>query len=106
MTLLIWRPFTVLKKLALIAGFFFMSAGMNLFISYYFAPLHGIFIQSTGLYRAPSLQQPQLSEIPLSMGSKIRVMEITERGFWFKVIDLNGSVGYVPASALRLIDIF
>lgn len=102
-TSLIWLPFSLLKKLALIAGFIFISAGMNLFISYYFAPLHGIFIQSTGLYRAPNLQQPQLSEIPLLMGSKIRIMEITEKGFWLKVIDLNGSVGYVPASTLRLI---
>ena len=105
-TTLIWLPSPFLKKLALISGLFFMSAGMNLFITYYFAPLHGIFIQSTGLYRAPSLQQPQLSETPLAMGSKIRIMEIAEQGFWLKVIDLNGNVGYVPASTLRLIDIF
>ncbi|MBA2368480.1 MAG: tetratricopeptide repeat protein [Candidatus Protochlamydia sp.] len=105
-TLLIWRPFLLLKKLAMLAGVILITSGINLFTTHYFAPIYGIFIQSTGLYRAPNLLQPQLSEVPLLMGSKIRVMEAVEMGFWLKVINFDGRVGYVPASSLRLIDFY
>ncbi|CUI17884.1 putative membrane protein [Candidatus Protochlamydia naegleriophila] len=102
-TVLIWIPSSYIKKLVYLTGLLTLALAINLMISFYFTPLYGIFISSTALYRAPSFQETQLTNLPFAVGSKVRIIQSEEQGFWLKVMDQNGLVGYVPASDIRLI---
>lgn len=102
-TALIWIPSSFIKKLTYLTGLLSLALAINLMLSFYFAPLYGIFISSTAPYRGPSFQEPQLTDLPFAVGSKVRIIQSEERGFWLKVMDSNGQVGYVPASSIRLI---
>lgn len=75
----------------------------NLLFFYYFTPLEGILVTSTGFYRAPDWNQPQLTNRPLLAGSKIKVLQTTSEGNWSKIEDSTNLMGYIPTTSLRLI---
>lgn len=102
-TVFIWFPASSIKTLTYLSGSLSLVLSLNLLLSFYFAPLYGIFISSTAPYRGPSFQELQLSDLPFFAGSKVKIIQSEEQGFWLKVMDLNGQIGYVPASTIRLI---
>lgn len=75
----------------------------NIVISYYLSPIEGIIVSSTGLYRAPSLGQPQLLEEPLLAGSKVQILQAASNDEWIKITLPSGLVGYVPFENMRII---
>lgn len=102
-SLAIWLNKLLFKVLAY-AGFgIALALFINIGLSYYLAPIQGILVNSTGLYRAPSFNEPQLTDQPLLAGSKIRVVQVEKEGYWLKVLLPDGQVGYISAMAIRLI---
>ncbi len=77
---------------------------MNAIIFYYLTPIEGILVVSSGIYRGPNWNQPQLSNEPLLAGSKVRVLQAVSDGNWVKITNSHGMIGYIPISNLRLID--
>jgi hypothetical protein len=75
----------------------------NVLGSYYLTPLDGIIVSSTGFYREPDEQQPQLTNEPLLAGTKVQILQSSSTGDWLKISDSTGLVGYVPASQIRII---
>lgn len=102
-TALIWIPSFLIKRFTYLAGFLTLALAINLMISFYLTPIYGVLISSTSLYRGPSFHDPQLTDLPFAIGSKMRIIQSMEQGFWLKVMDSNGQVGYIPASDIRLI---
>ncbi|WP_011174664.1 SH3 domain-containing protein [Candidatus Protochlamydia amoebophila] len=103
MTIFIWIRTQFTKILSFLTGSLVLYSLLNLIISLYIIPIYAIFITSTGLYRAPSLEEPQLSTIPFLAGQKIQVIDIAHQGNWLKVIDDNHQIGYVPSQSIRII---
>jgi tetratricopeptide (TPR) repeat protein len=100
---LIWFPFSWSFKCAISSIFLlFLSLGGILF-SYYSTPIEGILVTSTGFYRAPDWNQPQLTNYPLLAGSKVKILQMTSEGNWLKITNATDLIGYIPTAALRLI---
>jgi tetratricopeptide (TPR) repeat protein len=99
----IWFPSTWSRKLAIYCTLFLFLMICNILFFYYFAPLEGILVNSTGFYRVPDWNQPQLTNLPLLAGSKVQVIQITSDGNWLKISDSTGLVGYIPTNSLRII---
>lgn len=99
----IWNHFPKLRYAALFSTMIIFLLLGNIAISYYLSPIEGIIVSSTGLYRAPSLGQPQLLEEPLLAGSKIQILQAASNGEWIKIALPSGLVGYVPFENMRII---
>jgi len=101
--LTIWWPNFVVKKV------FFVSLGLSLLILvnyyavFYLSPIEGIVVSSSGLYREPDNKVSQLTPAPIAEGTKVRVIDASNHGFWLKIIDPDGQLGYLPSKAVRLI---
>jgi tetratricopeptide (TPR) repeat protein len=102
-SLTIWFPSSWMRKLAGSGTILLCFLIFNFLYFYYFTPLEGILVTSTGLYRGPSANQPQLTNYPLSAGSKVLVLEMTSEGNWAKIANTAGIIGYIPTTSLRLI---
>lgn len=99
----IWLSYSWIRRLA--ASLVLLSSLLigNFLFFYYFTPIEGILVISTGFYRAPNWDQPQLTELPLLAGSKVRVLQMTSDGNWIKIANSADLVGYIPVANLRLI---
>jgi tetratricopeptide (TPR) repeat protein len=100
---LIWLSFPWIRKLAIGSATLLGLLLANFLFFYYFTPLEGILVKTTGLYRAPDRNQPQLTNEPLLAGSKVQVLQITPDGNWLKIENAQGIIGYLPTLNLRLI---
>lgn len=76
---------------------------ISLSYSYYLAPLEGVIVRSTLLYRDAGTQYAPVSEDPAPSGQKIRILDTLYNGRWLKVQTPTGTVGFVPSETLRLI---
>jgi tetratricopeptide (TPR) repeat protein len=99
----IWNISSKLRYAALFSTMIIFLLLGNIVISYYLTPIEGIIVSSTGLYRAPSLGQPQLLEEPLLAGSKVQILQAISNGQWIKITLPSGLVGYVPFENMRII---
>lgn len=97
----IWFRFSWIRKLAVASAFLLLIFLSNFLFYYYFTPLEGILIKTTGLYRAPDLNQAQLTNQPLLEGSKVEILQMTADGNWLKIANSTGVVGYIPTTSLR-----
>jgi len=99
--LLIFNHEGVKKLVVSIWSLTFIIWIITVFI-YFFTPIEGILIQSTGLYRDPSFDQPQLLNTPLFAGSKLQILQASANE-WIKIRTPDQQVGFIPLSTLRLI---
>jgi hypothetical protein len=98
-SLTIW--FGLWKKVALFLFSLVALLMLNILISMYLAPIEGILVLPSAIYQAPGFNQPQLTSIPLVKGIKVSLIGIEDD--WLKVITAEGAIGYIPFTALRLI---
>lgn len=96
----IWFSSYWLRKIAILCTLSLIFLTSNALFFYYSTPLEGILIKSTGFYRAPDWNQPQLKSQPLLAGSKVQILQMTANGNWLKIEDA-GLVGYIPTDHLR-----
>jgi hypothetical protein len=76
---------------------------LSLGYSYYFSPIEAIFVKSSALYRDAGEQYAKVNEEPVPSGNKVKVLGHTEAGKWIKVQTNDGTIGYVPYEALRIL---
>lgn len=103
LSLFIWSRHSLLKKLSIILSSITLLLLFILMLNYYFSPIEGILVTSTGYYREPDMHQAQLTSLPLKAGTKMRILAIDKQGSWIKTADTNGLIGYIPSSAIRII---
>ncbi len=75
-----------------------------LVLQYYFSPIQGIIIESTGLYQAPDYSSNLIEKQPTLRGSKISVLESMQGGQWLKILDENDHIGYINYKSVRIIN--
>lgn len=101
--LAIWHSKKLFNNLSIVLNLFSLLLLFNIMLNYYFSPLEAILIESTGYYREPDKQQPQLTLLPKKAGTKVRVLTTNFQGNWLKVVDSEGLIGYIPARVIRII---
>ena len=92
-----------IRKMAAGSSFLLALLLANSLFFYYFTPIEGILVASSGFYRSPDKNEPQLTAHPLLAGSKVTVLQMAEEGNWVKIANSDGLIGYIPAISLRLI---
>ena len=102
-SLSIWVPFKKIRKMVFCSFLLLLLFISNSLFFYYFTPLEGILVTSSGFYSSPNENQPQITSHPLPAGLKVKVLQITSMDEWLKVTTSAGLVGYIPTSNLRLI---
>lgn len=103
-TAAIWSLYPFVKWLAFLTSSLALLLLLNLAVAYYFSPIEGILVTSTGLYRGPSFEETQLIEQPLLAGNKVQVIQTAQQGKWLKIRDPEQRyVGYVQLSTVRII---
>lgn len=75
----------------------------NLSYAYYLAPIEGVVIRSSLLYRDAGKQYAPVSEDPVPSGQKIEILAATNDGQWLKIQTSDEVVGFIPGENLRLI---
>lgn len=101
-SLFIWFPSPALRKLTVVCSILMTGCLVNALFFYYFPPLEGILIKSSGFYRGADLNDSQLTHQPLPAGSNVQILEMTKEGNWIK-INHAGMMGYIPTDHLRAI---
>jgi len=76
---------------------------LSLAYSYYFSPVEAVLVKSSALYRDAGEQYAKVKEEPVASGNKVTVLDQTDSGKWMKVQTSDGSVGYIPYEAVRII---
>lgn len=100
----IWFPSRKGKYFTFIIGIFWATMLVSLCYTRFFAPIEGVVVNSTILYRDAGKQYAQAKEEPLLAGMKVQVLDVLQRGLWFKIITPDGTLGYVPQTSLQLIE--
>lgn len=103
LSLSIWFSNKRLRIFAYWSCAFFIYLSLNLISENYFMPVEGVLISSSGFYREPGENQSQIALLPLSGGTRVRILETSPDGEWVKVADRNGLIGYIPSVRLRVI---
>lgn len=102
-SIFIWLPNRFVRTLAVFSGLILLIFLGNMVFFYYYTPLEGILIQTTGLYREPDLNQTQVSHELNLAGSKVQILQMTQEGEWLKIKNASGVVGYLPITRVKLI---
>lgn len=95
----IWFPFPVIRKGAFAFLLILIALLGSTLFYYYFSPLEGILVQSTGLYREANIDQLKRMEEPLLAGSKVEILNVSTDGQWLKI--RGEAVGYIPIQAVQ-----
>lgn len=102
-SLYIWRRSHWLKPLIGIAAAASLIMLVSLFYSRYIVPQEGILIKPSDLYRDAGTQYAKVITEPLQAGLKVEVVNVRESGAWLKILSPDGSLGYVPGEAIKLL---
>ncbi|KAF3361950.1 hypothetical protein PHSC3_001508 [Chlamydiales bacterium STE3] len=94
----LWLPSFYVKVGCYTALSMMLLALLSLGYSYYFAPIEGIVVHASYLYRTAD----QKGEL-LQSGSQVVILEVLDEGSWLKVITSQGSLGYLPSHSLKML---
>lgn len=99
----IWRPRRLWRGVGVAACSLTSLLLLCLAYSYYLAPVEGVLIRSSLLYRDAGKQYAPVSEDPVPSGQKVEILETSGDRKWHKVQIPTGTVGFVPIENLRTI---
>lgn len=82
-----------------------LTTVLSLTLAYtrYLAPLEGVLVQASDLYRDAGWQYAKVGEDPLPAGSEVELLGRDPSGKWFKILTAQGAIGYVPQEALSVV---
>lgn len=99
----IWNRSRWLKPLIGIVAAGSLVMLSSLIYSRYIAPQEAVLIHPSNLYRDAGTQYAKVMPEPLQAGLKVEVVNVRESGSWLKILTSDGSLGYVPVDAIKLL---
>ena len=102
-SLYIWKRFTWIKPLIAGVSILLIYLLCGILYTRFLASQEGILVKSTPQYRDAGYQYAKINPEPLSAGLKVEVTGIQENGAWVKILSPNGTLGFVPSEAIRLL---
>lgn len=103
-SLYLWGVIHSMKALLILPVICWFILIITIGYSLYFSPLEGVMVENSTLYRDAGEHFAKASEAPVREGSKLKVLDVVLNGSWLKVLTPQGTVGYIPNKAIRLID--
>jgi tetratricopeptide (TPR) repeat protein len=103
-SLYFWREGVWLYRLSILVSGLAALQLLAMAYSYYATPAEAIVVQSSELYRDAGRQYATVQNKPVAAGLKVRVLGERFRGKWLQVQTPQGSVGFIPGDAVRIID--
>lgn len=93
-----------LKKLALAtSGFLFLFLLYDITLLFR-SPILAVTIHAERLFQAPDEDAKNSVQVPLPAGVIVTVLDVEKDGTWIKIRTKEGTMGYVPEKAIRLVD--
>lgn len=99
----IWKPARGLRTGAFICSLLSAIIFLSLLYSQYFTPVEAVLVQSSSLYQNAGTDYAKVTEKPILSGSKVQVLNILNNGAWLKILTPDGTLGFVPNKAVRII---
>lgn len=100
---MVWGHSRWLKALLFVTLCPLLFLAASLGYQRYFAPLNAVVVKATPIYRDAGTQYSQVQNEPLPGGMKLEILQLMPDGQWIKVALPDGTIGFVPIEALRLI---
>lgn len=99
----IWISSRVFLWMQIGFGMAALLLALTLIYSYSLAPVEGVIVRATGLYRDAGHQYQTNRETPLRAGSRLEVLEEAKEGAWLRVKAGDGTSGFVPQEVIRIL---
>jgi tetratricopeptide (TPR) repeat protein len=99
----VWQEKQWMKQLSSLMGILAALILLSLGYSHYIAPIEGIIVRSTILYRDAGVQYAKVVEDPVLSGKEVEVLDVLKDGKWLKIMTPEGNMGYVPHEAIIII---
>lgn len=103
LSLFIWTRKPALKPLIVVAALASLFLLCSLGYSRYFAKQEAVLVHSSTLYRDAGLQYDKITQEPIPAGTKVEVITIVPSGQWLNILTPEGTLGYVPSDAIKLL---
>lgn len=84
---------------AVLGLYFFLNTAYD----HYMAPLDGVLVKASSLYRDAGDQSAKVSDNYLTPGLKVEVLDQRQNGQWLKILTPSGDLGYIPADSLQIL---
>jgi|694.fasta_scaffold05433_6 tetratricopeptide (TPR) repeat protein len=95
-----WRWISFPIALTGAASLLFLGSALY---SRYLAPVQGVVIQGTTLYRDAGEEYAKVTDKPLSPGIKVEILDYRQEGKWLKILTPEGTLGYIKQDAVRIL---
>ncbi|MGA8165062.1 MAG: hypothetical protein WB791_08585 [Waddliaceae bacterium] len=102
-SLYLWSRRSWLRKTAILTAVLTGVMLLSLGYSHYIAPIEGVIIRSTALYRDAGEQYAKVRDAPILSGSRVEVLDVLREGRWLKVMTEKGDLGYIPHDSIRIL---
>lgn len=102
-SLYIWFPRRWIYLLSIIFLLLSVPLLLSLAYTYAFSSLEGVVTQASLLYRDAGFHYSKVKNEPILAGKKVEILDAPLRGQWLKIRTDDGTVGYVPQEALKII---
>ena len=102
MSFLIWRRSKLVRRIAFGFGGLIAILGLILGYSHTFPRVEGVFVRPAKLHRDAGEQYALVKGELLFQGEKVQIMDVMPDGKWLKISTSDGTMGFVPHSAIRI----
>lgn len=99
----LWMPFRFIAISRILSSCFAIIFFCYAVYANYFAPIEGILVKASFLYKGAGPNYPHAMESPLLSGEKVTVIDLTNDGKWIKISTSQGNIGYIYYETFRLI---
>lgn len=103
LSIFIWKRGRWLHLLIALTGmatFLFLT---SVLYTRYIAPIEGIIVQASVIYRDAGEQYAKVTDKPIQPGLKVEILDKRQGGRWLKILTPEGTLGYVKQEAVRII---
>lgn len=99
----VWWPKKRFRRLTIVVFVLAAVPLASIAVTTYFTSLAAVVVEASPLYRDAGFQYAAVGDTPAFAGSSVKVLASAENGQWLKVTTSDGTMGYLPSNALRLV---
>lgn len=99
----IFFPTKGLKIMIGILSLNFLILLSSIFYSQFISPSYAVILKANQLYKDAGFQYAKVLDIPIKPGTEVKVLDILQAGRWLKILNQDGTVGYIPYDSIEII---
>jgi tetratricopeptide (TPR) repeat protein len=103
-SLYIWQKSDKVKYTAYLLWSCWSLLLVSLIVDSYLSPIQAVAMQSSLLYRKPSIESTPIDNMPVAAGTSLTISESDPKEPWVKVYTADDRMGFLPIRDIRLIE--